>query len=253
MTVAGDTSKKPCTFCGELIGASNFARHVKVCPGRATFELKQELAETQEKNEKLAQEVKEKEEKIEQLKSSQTVINNHYGNNNTQTNNVQNNVSVENKTNVQNNIQKNIYHCHRKDKEGKIVGLDMNKIGSFGYENWDYIDKSKPPVEILMDLYAHPDHPENYIFTYREKEKFRLMVKFPQEIRQYPLDIGPLYTIGNLILENLKNHGVQIPEDNQERMVWTVFLQRFTQKYNYHNEYVNWNQKDMGEYYIKLH
>ena len=238
------SSTKCCEFCNKEVSSANYARHVKVCP-------KKKEKDIQEEKNALTAKIGELENQVEELKKSQTVINNHYGDNNTsnQTNNIQNN--VENKT--QNNKLKNVYKCHRKDKDGELDGLNMDKVHSFGYENWDYIDKSKEPLEILMDLYANPDHPENYIFVYNEPQKFCLLVKFPQEVRSFPLNPGALYKLGGCIIDNLKNHGVSLPEDeSKNRLIWTMFIQRFSQKYNYHNMYTNWNARDLDDYYIKM-
>ena len=244
--MTGSDYKKNCEYCNTEMWASNLPRHQRVCPKKESFELKQELEETAEKNQQLLKEV-------EELKRSQTVINNHYGDNHNQTNNIQNNVenNIENKNETF--MQKNIYNCHRKDKDGQVTGLNMDKLKSFGYENWNYIDKSKTPLEILMDLYAHPDHPENYLVTYNEPQKFCLLVKFPQEVRSFPLNPSALYNLGGCIIDNLKNHGVALPEDEgKQRMIWTMFIQRFSQKYDYHNLYTNWNPRDLDDYYIKM-
>ena len=257
------TGEKHCEKCDKMISSSHFARHQRVCES-TVGELKRQRLEMQEKLQALektvedyANEVDKAHKQIDELKSTQTVINNHYGDNNTSnqtsntTNNVQNN--TENKTQTQNNLQKNIYKCHRKDKDGAIDGLNMNKLQSFGYENWEYIDKSKAPLEILMDLYANPDHPENYIFVYNEPQKFCLLVKFPQEVRSFPLNPEALYKLGGCIVDNLKSHGVNLPEDEgKNRMIWTMFIQRFSQKYNYNNMYTNWNGRDLDDYYIKM-
>lgn len=242
-----EKSKKTlCHMCNNYVCTSQMARHRRICPKKESYELQEKLESTEAEKEKLLKE-------NEELKRSQNliIINNHTGDNLTQTNNVQNN--VENKNQTQTNIQKNFYKCHRKDSNGELDGLNMEKLTRFGYENWNYIDKTNKPVEILLDLYGNRDHPENFLITYGEWEKFTILVKFPNEVRSFPINLEALPMLGNCLLDNLENHGVKLPEDPvQRRMVWIQFIQRFGQKFEYGNSFTNWNSTDLGDYYIKM-
>ena len=99
-----------------------------------------------------------------------------------------NNTTNDNSIN-HNNINVNINNYYVTDKDGIRDGLDMSKLRTFGTENVDYIDKTKPLPTILMDIYMNDAHPENRVLSHEFLNLEWIMFRFKDHILRLHLEI----------------------------------------------------------------
>ena len=83
----------------------------------------------------------------------------------------------------------NVNHYYVLDKDGIRDGLDMTKLRTFGTENVDYIDKTKPLPTILMDIYMNDAHPENRVLSHEFLNLEWIMFRFKDHILRLHLEI----------------------------------------------------------------
>lgn len=242
-----DGTKKYCIMCEKYTCANKFARHKRICPKRDEYFLKQQMKDLQSLYDLAREETVNKSKEIDELKQSQVqYITNH---NNTVNNTVNNSLSVNNNTL---NIN---YKFHCRGRDGKKDGLDLKKIFAIGQENMSYVDKQKSIPDILSDIYLHPEHPENRVISFGDDDKVHLLVKFPDEIREYNIYGDFPKTVDKftkMILENLEKHDIHVEEtDHKERRLFALnLIQKVSLKHNSNNKEISWNEGMLDGYYI---
>ena len=194
--MADKTTKISCECCGKLISKNNMAIHRRKC--------KHTLTKPQPTTEELLNLLKQKDieitkqkYEIENLKLQVKNLNNELISNAKVVNNVKN---VNN--NFQINIDVNNYYVY--DENGLRDGLDMTKVRSFGNENIEYIDPSKPLPTILKDMYCNKEHLENQVLSHQYLNMQWIIIKYEDHMLRLNLGIDNenINVITKLIVDN---------------------------------------------------
>ena len=189
--------KVECKHCGKMISKNNIAAHRKKFHSENDKPTYADLQETirvvqqqiAAKDHQLAmahQELQISIEEVGRYKSENArltalVVSGSAG----VTNNTTNNSNSHNN----NNINVNINNYYVTDKDGIRDGLDMTKLRTFGTENVDYVDKTKPLPTILMDIYMNDAHPENRVLSHEFLNLEWIMFRFKDHILRLHLEI----------------------------------------------------------------
>lgn len=245
------SAKIPCEICGKYISKNNMAVHKKKCVNKIanpTNEFMQQMLNIQkheyeklldEKEKMLCKRINDLLIYQEDNKRLQTEIDLMRKNQLFAINNSQNAETINNTTNNNNiNISNNYYVM---DLDGNRSGLNMNKIRAFGDENIDYIDTSKPLLDILKQLYCNPDHLENKVISHAYLNLEWILFKYKDHILRLHLehDRKNVSVLVRLICDNVqqrlgkefKNHGerhdavIQLlkeMDNDVNKLVWTL-------------------------------
>ena len=195
------TAKKPCDICGKEISRNNMAIHRKKCMLKTenpTAAYMNEMLERQKQKyeneiEKHKIEIEKQQYKIsaleQQVKTLTTQL--HY----------QKPSDIKNTYNM--DITNNFY-VHNTD--GIRIGLDMTKLRSFGKENIDYIDATKPLPTILMNIYCNENHLENQVLSHKYLNLQWILFKYEDYILSLNLgmDEENMHVMVKLIVENVQ-------------------------------------------------
>ena len=206
-------AKIPCEACGKFISKSNMSVHRRKCtkePEKPTYvELEQQLEIQKVENQKQQYE-------IEQLKLELKTVSQQGTHQNANTiNNITNSVT-------------NVNHYYVLDNKGVRDGLNMEKIRTFGTENVDYIDKSKPLTTILKDIYCNDEHPENKTISHEYLNLQWIMFRFNDHILSLNLehDREKIYVMLNMVCKNVEALLGQSYENFDEKLHATRELLR---------------------------
>ena len=193
--------KIPCAFCGKMISKNNMSTHRKKFHSENDKPLYTDLEETIRVQQgqlaakdltiaKKDQEIQIQKEDYARLKEDHArlttlVVSGKCGttNNNTNNNTTNNN---DHSTNITVN---NVNHYYVLDANGVREGLDLTKLRTFGTENVDYVDKTKPLQTILKDIYCNEAHPENKVLPHEFLNLQWIMFRYQDHILRLHLEM----------------------------------------------------------------
>lgn len=194
-------NKKQCVGCNAMITAPNFAKHKRRCElYKKTGDYAESNMSMKDKMEQMSKKIKEleieKQEhkiqlekanyKIEFLEKQVSLL------------------STQPKQQINNfEITNNFYVM---DANGLRNGLDMNKLRSFGSENIDYVDPSKPLPTILKNIYCNKDHLENQVLSHKYLNLQWILFKYEDHVLALNLGIDDdnMHVMVKLIVENVQ-------------------------------------------------
>ena len=119
-----------------------------------------------------------------------------------------------------NNIHLNVNHYYVLDSNGLREGLDMSKLRSFGDENVDYIDKTKPLPTILKEIYCNSEHPENRVLSHNYLNLQWMLFKCKDHILSLDLehDRDKAFVMQRMVCDNVERLLGRKFENEDERM-----------------------------------
>lgn len=125
---------------------------------------------------------------------------------------------INNTTN--NNINLNVNYYYVLDDEGMRKGLDLTKIRTFGTENVDYIDKTKPLPTIVKEIYCNSAHPENRVISHNYLNLQWVMFRFKDHVLSLNLehDREKVGVMQKMVCDNVEKLLDQKFDNVEERM-----------------------------------
>ena len=189
--------KVECVHCGKMISKNNIAAHRKKFHAENDKPLYTDLEDTIRVQQgqlaakdltitKKDQEIQIQKEELARVRDDNArltalVVSGKCGttNNNTTNNN-------DHSTNITVN---NVNHYYVLDANGVREGLDLTKLRTFGTENVDYIDKTKPLPTILKDIYCNEAHPENRVLSHEFLNLQWIMFRYQDHILRLHLEM----------------------------------------------------------------
>lgn len=168
-------------MCKKHYSSTNISKHYKICKGMQSEQLKDQVKNLEKKLQEKDRDLTLKDYQIEQLKLELKTVSQQIITNNTNTNT---NCTTNNTTNVT-----NVNHYYVLGADGLRDGLDLTKLRTFGTENVDYVDRSKPLPTILKDIYCNEAHPENRVLSHEFLNLQWIMFRYQDHILRLHLEM----------------------------------------------------------------
>lgn len=198
-------AKKPCDICGKEISRNNMSIHKKKCMNKIenpTAAHMNELLERQKQ--KYENEIQQHKIEIEKQEYKISALEQQVKTLTTQLQCDRTPIVNNNTYNVDMDVTNHFYVI---SADGLRDGLDMKKLRSFGSENIDYIDSSKPLPTILKNIYCNKDHLENQVLSHRYLNLQWILFKNDDHVLALNLGIDNdnMHVMVKLIVENVQH------------------------------------------------
>ena len=197
-------AKKPCDICGKEISRNNMSIHRKKCMMKTENPSAAHMNEMLERQkQKYENEIQQHKIEIEKQQYKISALEQQVKTLTTQLQCDKPPVVNNNTYNVELDITNNFYVI---DPNGVRDGLDMKKLRSFGQENIDYIDSSKPLPTILKNIYCNKEHLENQVLSHKYLNLQWILFKYDDHILTLNLGIDNdnMHVMVKLIVDNVQ-------------------------------------------------